>query len=75
MIIVPDKSSDDDDDDDDKCLRLSCTPLINDEHDLNNHRLWDDLSHIVKCIYRATDKEFSGLLEKQNFKFNRSFFS
>ncbi|CAF4028576.1 unnamed protein product, partial [Rotaria magnacalcarata] len=53
MIIVPDTSSDDNND---ECWCQSCT---NDLDDLNSRQLWDDLSHIIKCVYRATDKEFS----------------
>ncbi|CAF0737080.1 unnamed protein product [Adineta steineri] len=50
MIIVPDTSSDDD---------YWCQSCTDDEHDSNNRQLWDDLSHIIKCVYRATDKDFS----------------
>ncbi|CAF3466512.1 unnamed protein product [Rotaria sp. Silwood1] len=53
MIIVPDTSSDDNHD---ECWCQSCT---NDVDDINSRQLWDDLSHIIKCVYRATDKEFS----------------
>jgi hypothetical protein len=56
MIIVPDTSSEENDED--ECWFESCT---NDEHDLNSRQLWDDLSHIIKCVYRTTDKQFSGL--------------
>jgi hypothetical protein len=55
MIIVPDTSSDD------ECWCQSCT---NDEHDSNSRQLWDDLSHIIKCVYRATDKQFSDDISK-----------
>ena len=56
-MIVPDTSSEENDDDDDECWCQSCT---NEEHDSNSRQLWDDLSHIIKCVYRATDKQFSG---------------
>ena len=52
MIIVPDTSSDDD---------YWCHSCTDDEHDGNYRQMWDDLSHIVKCVYRATDKDFSGM--------------
>jgi hypothetical protein len=54
MIIVPDTSSDENND---ECWCQSCT---NHEHDSKSRQLWDDLSHIIKCVYRATDKQFSG---------------
>ena len=52
MIIVPDTSSDD------ECCCVSC---MKDEQDTNIHQLWEELSHIIKCVYRATDKKFSGM--------------
>lgn len=69
MIIVPDTSSDDNNDD---CWCQSCTSDIN---DMNSRQLWDDLSHIIKCVYRATDKEFSGLRFKNNVVFLFNYFS
>jgi hypothetical protein len=54
MIIVPDTSSEENDD---ECW---CQSYNNDEHDSNSRQLWDELSHIIKCVYRATDKQFSG---------------
>ncbi|CAF3439145.1 unnamed protein product, partial [Rotaria sp. Silwood2] len=48
MIIVPDTSSDDNHD---ECWCRSCT---NDVDDISSRQLWDDLSHIIKCVYRAT---------------------
>jgi hypothetical protein len=62
MIIVPDTSSEENDD---ECWCQSCT---NDEHDSNSRQLWDDLSHIIKCVYRTTDKQFSGLISLLIFK-------
>ncbi|CAF1522707.1 unnamed protein product [Adineta ricciae] len=50
MIIVPDTSSDDE---------YWCHSCTDDEHDVNYRQMWDDLSYIVKCVYRATDKDFS----------------
>ncbi|UJR29165.1 hypothetical protein I4U23_010379 [Adineta vaga] len=50
MIIVPDTSSDDE---------YWCQSCTDDEHDMNYRQYWDELSHIIKCVYRATDKDFS----------------
>lgn len=65
MIIVPDTSSDDDEDDEDNdddsdCWCPACVSLIDDEHDSKYRELWEHLAHIVKCLYRTTDKDFSG---------------
>lgn len=54
MIIVPDTSSEENDD---ECWCQSCR---NDEDDSNSRQYWEDLSHIIKCVYRATDKQFEG---------------
>lgn len=56
MIIVPETSSDDDDD----AETCWCQTCHSTELDSDTRQCWDDLSHTIKCIYRATDKQFQG---------------
>ena len=54
MIDVPDTSSDDE---------YWCPSPINDAAlvSVDTHKLWHDIAHILKCVYRETDREFAGL--------------
>jgi hypothetical protein len=55
MIIVPDTSSDDE-------YWCSSCSSVNDSEllSLDTRKLWHDIAHIIKCIYRETNREFAG---------------
>lgn len=55
IIVVSDINSDD------EPWRSSCS-LMNESEliSLDTEKLWDDIAHIMKCIYRETNKEFAG---------------
>ncbi len=55
MIIVPDTSSDDE-------YWCSSCSSVNDSEliSLDTRQLWHDIAHIIKCIYRETNREFTG---------------
>ncbi|CAF3974226.1 unnamed protein product [Adineta steineri] len=57
MIIVPDISSDDDDDE----YSCSTCSSVNDSEliSLDTKKLWHDIAHLIKCIYRETHREFT----------------
>ena len=57
MIIVPDTSSDDE-------YWCSSCSSVNDSDviSLDTRKLWHDVAHIIKCIYRETNREFAGRL-------------
>lgn len=67
MIIVPDTSSEDNDD---ECWCQTCHST---EQDSDIRQYWHDLSHIIKCIYRATDKQFQGFDFIFKYKNQQSF--
>ncbi len=52
MIIIPDTSSDDE----------YWSSSVNDSEliSLDTRKLWHDIAHIIKCIYRETNREFAG---------------
>ena len=68
MIVVPDISSDDDDNNDTNECECSTCATTNEDH-FHNRQSWDDLSHIIKCVYRATENELTGLLFQKKFLF------
>ena len=51
-IIVPDLSSDDEH----SCSSVNDSQLIS----LDTTKLWLDIAHMIKCIYRETNREFTG---------------
>jgi len=57
--IVTSSDSDSDDDDDEQCWCSACVCLMDEEEDSKSRQLWDQLSHLIKCLYRSTDKDFS----------------
>ncbi|CAF1187855.1 unnamed protein product [Rotaria sp. Silwood1] len=54
VIIVPDISSDDE-------YWCSSCSSVNDSEliSLDTRKLWQDIAHIIKCIYRETNREFA----------------
>jgi len=66
MIIVPDISSDEE-------YWCSSCSSVNDSEliSLDTRKLWHDIAHIIKCIYRETNREFEGILRTldKNFFF------
>jgi len=52
MIFAPDTSSDDE----------YWSSSVNDSEliSLDTKKLWHDIAHIIKCIYRETNREFAG---------------
>jgi hypothetical protein len=57
MRIVPDTSSDEE-----YCCS-SCSSVNDSELvSLDTRKLWHDIAHIIKCIYRETNREFAGIL-------------
>ncbi len=60
MIIVPDISSDED------CCS-SCSSMNDSELiSLDTRKLWHDIAHIIKCVYRETNREFTGIFKNLN---------
>ena len=51
-MIVPDISSDEE-----YCSSDNDSEFI----PLDTRKLWQDLAHIIKCIYRETNREFTGI--------------
>ncbi|CAF2935165.1 unnamed protein product [Rotaria sp. Silwood2] len=54
VIVVPDISSDDE-------YWCSSCSSVNDSEliSLDTRKLWQDIAHIIKCIYRETNREFA----------------
>jgi hypothetical protein len=53
MMIVPDISSDEE---------YYCSSDNDSEFiPIDTRKLWHDLAHIIKCIYRETNREFTGI--------------
>jgi hypothetical protein len=61
MIIVPDISSDEDDSCS-SCSSMNDSELIS----LDTRKLWHDIAHINKCVYRETNREFTGIFRNLN---------
>lgn len=55
MIIVPDISSDE------EYWCSSCSSNNDSELiSVDTRKLWHDIAHVIKCIYRETNREFAG---------------